>query len=116
MSAFIAAAVQADSADRAAAAFLVTSVLESQRHPELKLVEHDSLSNSRAFLSWAINDAIDNGELVTDTDVNSLVEMLLAVLWGMGFYAGFIGGHDQLETITDHLRRLLVGKLWKLSE
>jgi AcrR family transcriptional regulator len=116
ISAFITAAVATDSQDRAAAAFLVTSVLESQRHPELKLVDHDSLSNSRAFLAWAVNEAIENGELTTDTDVTALVEMLVAVLWGMGFYAGFVGGHDELEVITDQLRQLLVGKLWKLSE
>ena len=35
LSAFFAAAMQADSEDRSAAAFLVTSVLEAQRHPEL---------------------------------------------------------------------------------
>ena len=35
LSAFFATAMQADSEDRSAAAFLVTSVLEAQRHPEL---------------------------------------------------------------------------------
>ena len=89
--------MQAESEDRSAAAFLVTSVLESQRHPELSGDEHDSLKNSRAFVSWAVNDAIERGELTTDTDVNHLVEMLVAVMWGMGFYAGFVGNHDELD-------------------
>ena len=35
LSAFFSAATQAETEDRSAAAFLVTSVLESQRHPEL---------------------------------------------------------------------------------
>ena len=116
MSAFIAAATQADSEDRSAAAFLVTSVLESQRHPELRDEEHDSLKNTRAFLMWVITDAIDNGELTTDTDVSSVVEMLVAVFWGFGFYAGFVGSHEELEVITHQLRLLLANKLWHLSQ
>ena len=70
LSAFFSAAMQADSEDRSAAAFLVTSVLESQRHPELGDDEHDSLKHSREFVTWAVNDAIERGELTTDTDVD----------------------------------------------
>ena len=89
LSAFFSAAMQADSEDRSAAAFLVTSVLESQRHPELR-TESTTRACSREFMAWAVNDAIKRGELTTDTDVNHLVEMLVAVMWGMGFYAGFV--------------------------
>lgn len=114
---FITAATQADSDDRSAAAFLVTSVLESQRHPELRSEEHDSLTNSRTFLTWAVNDAIERGELVigSDNDVATLIELLVALLWGMGFYAGYIGTHDNLTAITDALDKLFSGKLWKLT-
>lgn len=117
ISAFIAVATQVDSDDRSAAAFLVTSVLESQRHPELRSEEHDSLNNSRQFLAWAVNEAIGRGELVIDseTDASTLVELLVALLWGMGFYAGYVGNHEDLLTITDSLDKLLSGKLWKLS-
>jgi AcrR family transcriptional regulator len=116
MSAFIAAAVQADSKDRWAAAFLLTEVLESHRHPELRHPEHDGVTNTRAFLAAAVNRAIDRGELAVAGDVSALVEMLLAVLWGMGFYAGFVGNHDELAAVTDQLGRLLVGDLWHISE
>ena len=116
LAAFIAVATQVDAEDRAASAFLVTSILESQRHPELLYNDHDSLQQSRDFLTFAISRAIERGELTTDTDVESMVELLVAVLWGMGFYAGFVGSHQQLETITGHLRRLFAGKLWDLSE
>ena len=116
LSAFFSAAMQADSEDRSAAAFLVTSVLESQRHPELIHEEHDALKNSRAFVSWVVNDAIQNGELTTGTDIPQLVEMLVAVMWGMGFYAGYVGSHNELETIVDQLELLLANKLWKLAE
>lgn len=116
LTAFFSAAMQSDSRDRSAAAFLVTSVLESQRHPELSRDEHNSLKASRAFVSWAVTDAIARGELATDADVTTLVEMLVAVMWGMGFYAGYVGGHDELGAIVEKLELLLANKLWTLSE
>lgn len=112
LDAFIDAAVGVDFDDRSAAAFLVTSVLESQRHPELRREEHDALLGTRQFLTWAVNSAVERGELTTDTPIPPLVEMMNAMLWGMGFYAGFVGSHDELKTITDRFKELLVGKLW----
>lgn len=112
LDAFIDAAVGADFDDRSSAAFLVTSVMESQRHPELRDDQHDALLATRQFLNWAISGAIDRGELTTDTPIEPLVEMMTAMLWGMGFYAGFVGGHTELKTITDEFKRLLMGKLW----
>ena len=112
LEAFINAAVGTDAEDRSAAAFLVTSVLESQRHPELRRDENDSLLGTRQFLNWAVNGAIERGELTTDAPVEPLVEMLTAMFWGMAFYAGFVGSHEELEAITDEFKRLLVGKLW----
>jgi hypothetical protein len=116
LSAFFGAAMQADSEDRSAAAFLVTSVLESQRHPDLNSEDHDSLKNARDFVTWAVNDAIERGELTTDTDIPSLVEMLVAVMWGMGFYAGYVGDHDELVAIVQKFELLMSNKLWKLTE
>ncbi|MGV0643995.1 TetR/AcrR family transcriptional regulator [Mycolicibacterium sp. XJ879] len=108
-------AMQADSEDRSAAAFLVTSVLEAQRHPELGGDEHDSLENSREFITWAVNDAIERGELSTDTDIKYLVEMLVAVMWGMGFYAGFVGTHEELTAVIRNFELLMANKLWQLK-
>jgi AcrR family transcriptional regulator len=109
---FIRAAVGVDSEDRSAAAFLVTSVLESQRHPELRRHDHDAVLGTREFLTLAITGAIERGELTTDAPVGQLVEMMTAMVWGMGFYAGFVGSHEELERITDEFKDLLVGKLW----
>ena len=116
LSTFLSVTTQAEAEDRSAAAFLVTSVLESQRHPELSSDEHDSLANSREFVTWAVNDAIAGGELNTDTDVGHLVEMLVAVLWGMGFYAGFVGSREELGAVVAKLELLLANRLWKLGE
>ena len=115
LAAFLSATTQADTEDRSAAAFLVTSVLETQRHPELVSDEHDQLKNSRAFVTWAVNDEIERGELSSDTDVSHLVEMLVAVLWGMGFYAGFVGDGAALGAVVHKLELLLANKLWHLG-
>lgn len=115
LSAYFAVAMQTDSEDRSAAAFLVTSVLESQRHPELADDEHDSLKQSREFVAWAVNDAITRGELATQTEVDSLVEMLVAVMWGMGFYAGFVGSNEELKAVVQQFELLMANNLWRLQ-
>ncbi|MGB8403297.1 MAG: TetR/AcrR family transcriptional regulator [Mycobacterium sp.] len=116
LSAFFISTMQAESDDRSAAAFLVTSILESQRHPELGQEEHNSLKNSREFVTWAVTEAIDGGELTTDTDVAGVVEMLVAVMWGMGFYAGYVGTNQELVGVLNRLELLLSNKLWKVAD
>ncbi len=116
LAAFLSVTTQADADDRSAAAFLVTSVLETQRHPELVSSERDPLKNSRDFVTWAVSDAIARGELSSDTDVAHLVEMLVAVLWGMGFYAGFVGDRTELGAVVHKLELLLANKLWAIGE
>ncbi|KAJ8135746.1 hypothetical protein OY671_011041, partial [Metschnikowia pulcherrima] len=76
------AAIQADSEDRSAAAFSVTSISEAQRHPESRQEEHDALVASREFVAWAVTDAIERGESAVDTEVPTVVEMSIAVMWG----------------------------------
>lgn len=116
LSSFFVAAIQADSEDRSAAAFLVTSILEAQRHPELHQEEHDALVASRDFVTWAVSDAVERGELAVDTDVSTVVEMLIAVMWGMGFYAGYVGSHQELTAVIERLELLLANKLWQVTE
>lgn len=116
ISTFFAAAMDAESTDRSAAAFLVTSVLEAQRHPELVSEEHDALRSSREFVKWAVDEAIAGGELSTDTDIPAIVEMLVAVMWGMGFYAGYVGQRDEVAVIVDKFELLMANKLWQLRD
>jgi AcrR family transcriptional regulator len=115
LSTFFVAAMQAETQDRSVAAFLVTSILEAQRHPELSQLEHNPLTNAREFVTWAVTDAIERGELTTETDVTTVVEMLVAVMWGMGFYAGYVGSHDELAAVLNRLELLLSNKLWKVA-
>ena len=110
---FIGVAMRASSENPSVAAFLVTAVLESQRHPELSRAENDAVVISREFLNWAVDDAIKRGELKSGTDVPSLAETLLIVLIGVGFYAGYLRNFQEMRAVTETLRQLLEGAFWE---
>jgi AcrR family transcriptional regulator len=110
---FIGVAMRANSENPSVSAFLVTAVLESQRHPELSRNENNAVVISREFLNWAVNDAIERGELKADTDVPSLAETLLIVLVGVGFYAGYLRSYQEMHAVTETLARLLEGAFWQ---
>lgn len=107
LSTFFAAVVGAGSADRSHAAFLITSVVEAGRHPELVSVEQDVLGGCREFVAWAVSAAIDSGELSSDIDTATMVEMLLAVLLGMAFSAGYVQPDADVTAVIDACRRVL---------
>ena len=113
LTAFISAAVRANSENPSTSAFLVTTVLESQRHPELSTTENDAVRTSREFLMRVVNEAIEHGELAADIDASTVVETLLVVLCGVGFYAGYVRSNQEMLAITDVLRQLLEGALWR---
>jgi len=116
MRAFIRAAVDAQGEDRSVAAFLVTSVMESQRHPDLNPDDNESLNFTRGFVTSAIKDAVEAGEVRSDVDVDAAAEMLMAVMWGLGFYAGFVGDQERLITNTDQFLQLLNGQMWRATD
>jgi len=110
---FISNARRANSVDPSVAAFLVTNVLESQRHPELSTTENDVVRKSREFLTLVVSEAIERGEVATDIDASALVETLLMVLYGVGFYAGYLRSDQQMEAVIEMLRQLLQGAVWR---
>lgn len=108
--AFISAAMRAGS-ENSAGSFLITGVLESQRHPELVGTENDSLRISREVLTRFVNDAIERGELAADIDASALVEPLLVVGCGVGLYAGYVRSYPEVMAMTRMLRHLVEGAL-----
>jgi AcrR family transcriptional regulator len=107
LSVFIDAITQVSADDGSTAAFLVTALLDSQRHPDLP---KGAIAETREFLTWAINGAVERGELAIDTNASALVEMLLAIMWGICFYAGFLDSGERVALMADQLRRLLPGQ------
>jgi TetR/AcrR family transcriptional regulator, repressor for uid operon len=113
LAAFLAAARQADIENPSTSAFLVTNVLESQRHPELSTTENDAVRMAREFLTWAVGDAIDRGEVADDINVSAFVETLLLLLCGTGFYAGYLRDNREMDALIEMLGQLLQGALWR---
>lgn len=99
-----------------AAAFLVTSMLEAYRHPDLKNDDYAPRDDVREFLGSAVSDAAERGQLGEGADAAVLVEMLLVLMFGMGFYAGFVGSDAEVDAVLDSVQRLLASQLWTLQE
>ncbi|MBV9088302.1 MAG: TetR/AcrR family transcriptional regulator [Mycobacteriaceae bacterium] len=114
LSTFIDAIIRASTEDRSIAAFLTTSLLESQRHHDWREDEDHALAAIRGFLAFSVHAAIERGELAPETDPSALIEMLLAMVWGLGFYAGFLDNGNEVAGVTEELRRLLPGQLGAL--
>lgn len=116
LSAFTSSAVAAAAADRSVAAFMVVAMLEARRDPSLMPPDADPLAGSRKFLTGVVDDAIRNGDYDSDVDVAGLVEVLVATLWGLGFYAGFIGEPIEVRETGERVERLLTNRLWRLRD
>jgi len=101
-SALVEAMREADVRDRSQIAFLVSAKLESTRNPELRAPADTAL---RDFLTTLVTAAKVRGELADDADVAPIVEMLSAMLWGVGFYAGFVDDAADMCLITRQLDR-----------
>ena len=109
LSVFIEAAGGAIAQERSVAAFLCTSVAECQRRPELRDPNHCPVTVIRRFLTWAVNDAVDRGELSFTTRVEPLVDTLATMLAGIGFFAAFVGTPRQIRAMATEIQQFLTG-------
>jgi AcrR family transcriptional regulator len=105
LSAFVAAAHELGFADRSMMRFIVTSRLEYHRGAAERNGGGSIVAAVHAFYAAMVSDAIARGEIPYDTDAAAVVNMLLAMSWGTGFYAGFVNEVDMLG-IAKQLRTL----------
>ncbi|QUR66975.1 TetR/AcrR family transcriptional regulator [Mycobacterium spongiae] len=115
IAALIAVAHEVNSQHPSTAAFMATDVMESQRNTEVSSAGNDTVDSVRAFLTWAVNDAIERGELAADLDAAALVEEVMVVACGVVFYAGFIGSDEQIDSVAESVRDLLTHEFLRLS-
>ncbi|MVU80695.1 TetR family transcriptional regulator [Nocardia sp. ET3-3] len=113
ISTFLHAAVNIDSADRSVAKFIVASLFDSFRNPEFGSRALGQLDEVRAFFLSTLESDVVRGTLRSDADLTAITEMLVAVMWGMSMYAGFVGTNDQLESVVDQFVELLAGRLFE---
>lgn len=114
LSAFLSGTLLAHREYDSAAAFLVTSMLESQRHPELSQDAYAPRDEVRTFVRAAVTEAVADGQFDPSTDPDTLVDMLLVLMFGVGFYAGFVGTDAEVTAVVGKLQKLLSNNLWKL--
>lgn len=109
--AFLQVATAVDAKDPSYARFISSSLLDAFRNPELGERAQQQLAEVRSFMRDTLLEGIDAGRIRDDLDVEATTEMLVAVLWGMGLYAGFVGSHEQLEGLVEQFTRLIEGDL-----
>lgn len=89
--------------DPSTVAFLVSARLEASRNPELK---YDGGADMQSYLATLVDAAVDRGELSAQISTKSVVDMLHSMLWGIGFYAGFMEDSTGMLEITKQLSRV----------
>jgi AcrR family transcriptional regulator len=107
LSTFVAATHGSGFADRSLLQFIITARLEFHRNPSLRGSPGPVVSAIQDFYGSMVEDAIARGEIPEDTDPAAVVNMLMAMLLGMGFYAGFIVDSNDMTMIAKQLHRLM---------
>jgi AcrR family transcriptional regulator len=113
---FVAAAQQLDKSDGSMMRFIIASRLELHGNPTLRGTSAPAADAVGAFYAWMVDDAIRRGELPDDIDAPAVVNMLFAMFWGMGFFAGFVHQPEDVAIIAKQLHRMFVRGLLESAE
>ncbi|ORV87413.1 TetR/AcrR family transcriptional regulator [Mycolicibacterium iranicum] len=65
------------------------------------------VSAVHAFYDAAVADAVRRGELDAGGDPRAVADLLAALFWGFGFYAGFLAGDSRPEDTAKVARQLM---------
>jgi AcrR family transcriptional regulator len=105
---FVAATHRSGFGDRSMLRFAITARLEFHRSPSLRDSPGPVVSAVQEFYASMVEDAIARGEIPAGTDAAAVVNMLLAMFLGMGFFAGYIVDQNNMPVIAKQLHQLLV--------
>lgn len=105
---FVAGAQRMDMADGSMMRFIIASRLEMHRNPSLRGTATPAASAVAEFYEWMVDDAVRRGEIPPEVDKRAIVDMLFAMFWGMGFFAGYVHQPEDVTAIAKQLRRLFV--------
>ncbi|WP_162464094.1 MULTISPECIES: TetR/AcrR family transcriptional regulator [unclassified Mycolicibacterium] len=111
--AYIDAVVAVWQRDRALVGFLVNARLEAYRNPGLPAA---TVAATRGFLGEVITEAVVRRELAPHTEPAALVELLHAMLWGMGAYTGWQRRAVDLPGLAKQLNVVLENGLLAVAE
>jgi AcrR family transcriptional regulator len=116
LSTFVTATHGSGFADRSMLQFVITARLEFHRSPSLRGSPAPVVSAIPEFYGSMVEDAIARAEIPDDTDPAAVVNMLLAMFLGMGFYAGFIVDSNNMPVIAKQLHQLMTHGLLDLPK
>lgn len=104
VAALMAVLCEAEQTHRPQVAFLVVARMERLRNTELNTWSDAGLDR---LLKGIVRDAVDRGELPAGIAVEAVADMLQSLIWGLGFYAGFIDVAADMTPIHTLLDRAL---------
>lgn len=107
LNAFVAAARELDPSDGALMRFVITSRVEQHRHPGLRGNTPPVAEAVADFYAGIVDAAIRRGELPGDVDARAVVNLLSAMFWGVGFFAGFVHDSGTVSSVAKQLNALL---------
>jgi AcrR family transcriptional regulator len=108
---FVSAAQRMDVSDGSMMRFIIASRWELHRNPGLRGASSPAAEAVGSFYGWMVDDAIRRGELPPDVDAKAVANMLFAMFWGIGFFAGFVHEPSDVKAIAKQLQRMFVGGL-----
>jgi len=89
--------------DRSYGRFLTTLVIDGFRDPALAGLAQGEVDRFRDFYRRTVQDAVDAGARIESPE--AVVDLLLAVQWGLGTFAAFFGDPDRLRAAVEVLAR-----------
>jgi AcrR family transcriptional regulator len=111
LAAFVLAARRMDAGEGSMMRFIIASRWELHRNPGLRGGDSPAAEAVGDFYAWMVSDAIRRGELPEDADAPAIGNMLFAMFWGIGFFAGFVHEAQDVTGIAKQLQRMFVGGL-----
>ena len=107
LSAFARAAYRSGFAEKSMLRFTITARMASHRSASRRETPGPVVSAVHDFYASIVDEAIARGEIPADTDAVAVVNMLIAVSVGIGFYAGFIVEQSDMVMIAKQLQELM---------
>ncbi|MEW2480277.1 TetR/AcrR family transcriptional regulator [Mycobacterium sp. NPDC051198] len=111
--AYIDAVVAVWHRDQAVVGFLANARLEAYRHPDLPAA---TVAATRGFLGEVVDEAITRRELPPHTEPATLVELLYAMMWGVGAYSGWQGRPVDVPAIAKQLHQVIGNGLLSIAD
>lgn len=106
LTAFVVAARRSDLSDGSLMRFIVNSRFDQHRCPSLRGSVTPVSEAVAGFYARIVDEAIARGELPPDADAGAVVDMLNAMFWGVGFFAGFVHTGGDSVGIAKQLNRM----------